>query len=29
VLANDVCYDDQGLVYMIDRDRGLHIIERT
>ncbi len=26
---NDVCYDDRGLIYLIDRTRGLHILERT
>ena len=29
VCSNDVCYDDRGLMYLIDRDRGLHILERT
>jgi hypothetical protein len=28
VCANDVCVDDRGLVYVIDRGRGLHILER-
>jgi hypothetical protein len=23
-----VCVDDRGLVYVIDRGRGLHILER-
>ncbi|HZF05227.1 MAG TPA: hypothetical protein VE932_12935 [Patescibacteria group bacterium] len=29
VCSNDVCYDARGLMYLIDRDRGLHIVERT
>jgi hypothetical protein len=29
VCSNDVTYDDRGLMYLIDRDRGLHILERT
>jgi len=29
VQSNDVCYDAQGLIYLIDRTRGLHILERT
>jgi hypothetical protein len=29
VCSNDVCYDDRGLMYLIDRTRGLHIVERT
>jgi hypothetical protein len=29
VCSNDVCYDGRGLLYLIDRDRGLHILERT
>ncbi len=29
VLSNDVCWDDRGLIYLVDRDRGLHILERT
>lgn len=29
VCSNDVCYDRRGLMYLIDRDRGLHILERT
>src|SRR6267143_3989132 len=29
VCSNDVCYDARGLMYLIDRDRGLHILERT
>jgi len=29
VCSNDVCYDDRGLLYLIDRHRGLHILERT
>lgn len=28
VSSNDVCYDAQGLMYLIDRSRGLHILER-
>jgi hypothetical protein len=28
VQSNDVCYDDRGLIYLIDRTRGLHILER-
>jgi hypothetical protein len=28
VLSNDVCWDDRGLIYLVDRDRGLHILER-
>jgi hypothetical protein len=24
-----VCFDDRGLIYLIDRTRGLHILERT
>ena len=28
VQSNDVCYDDRGLIYLIDRGRGLHILER-
>jgi hypothetical protein len=27
--ANDVCWDDRGLIYVIDRSKGLHIVERT
>ncbi len=27
-LANDVFQDDDGLIYLIDRERGLHILER-
>jgi hypothetical protein len=27
-LANDVFQDDSGLIYLIDRERGLHILER-
>jgi hypothetical protein len=27
--SNDVCVDDRGLLYLIDRGRGLHILERT
>jgi hypothetical protein len=29
VCSNDVCYDARGLLYLIDRDRGLHILERA
>lgn len=29
LLANDVFQDDDGLIYLIDRDRGLHILEPT
>ena len=29
VCANDVCVDDRGLIYVIDRGRGLHILERV
>ena len=28
VQSNDVCYDDRDLIYLIDRTRGLHILER-
>jgi hypothetical protein len=28
VQSNDVCYDERGLIYLIDRGRGLHILER-
>ncbi len=27
--SNDVTIDDRGLIYLLDRQRGLHIIERT
>ena len=27
--SNDVFQDDDGLIYLIDRDWGLHILERT
>jgi hypothetical protein len=27
--SNDVCFDGRGLLYLIDRHRGLHILERT
>jgi hypothetical protein len=27
VCSNDVSYDDRGLLYLIDRHRGLHIVE--
>jgi hypothetical protein len=29
VSANDVCVDDRGLIYVIDRGRGLSILERV
>jgi hypothetical protein len=29
VSSNDVFVDDRGLIYLIDRGRGLHILERT
>jgi hypothetical protein len=29
VLSNDVDVDNRGLIYVIDRDRGLHILERA
>jgi len=29
VSSNDVCVDDRGLIYLIDRGRGLHILERV
>ena len=29
VQANDVTFDDRGLIYLIDRYRGLTILERT
>ncbi len=29
VLSNDVYEDDRRLIYLMDRDRGLHILERT
>ena len=28
VSSNDVCVDARGLLYLIDRKRGLHILER-
>jgi hypothetical protein len=28
VCSNDVCVDARGLLYLIDRNRGLHIVER-
>jgi len=28
VQSTDVCYDDRGLIYLMDRTRGLHILER-
>ena len=27
--ANDVTVDDRGLIYMLDRLRGLHIVEQV
>jgi hypothetical protein len=29
VQTNDVCSDDRGLIYIIDRIRGMHIVERV
>ena len=29
VSSNDVCVDDRGLLYLIDRGRCLHILERV
>jgi hypothetical protein len=29
VLSNDVCVDPRGLLYLVDRQRGLHILERV
>jgi hypothetical protein len=29
VSSNDVTVDDRGLIYLLDRVRGLHILERT
>jgi hypothetical protein len=29
VCSNDVCVDSRGLLYLIDRGRGLHILERV
>jgi len=29
VQSNDVTVDDQGLLYLLDRVRGLHVLERT
>jgi hypothetical protein len=28
VQSNDVCYDERGLIYLIDRIGGVHIVER-
>jgi hypothetical protein len=28
VQSNDVCFDDHGLIYLIDRTRGLHILSK-
>ena len=28
VLSSDVCWDEHGLIYLFDRDRGLYIPER-
>jgi len=29
VSSNDVTVDDRGLIYLLDRVRGLHILERV
>jgi hypothetical protein len=29
VQSNDLCLDDRGLIYLVDRFRGLHILERV
>jgi hypothetical protein len=29
VCSNDVCIDDRGLMYLVDRGRGVHILERA
>ena len=29
VQTNDVCWDERGLIYIVDRVRGMHILERT
>src|SRR5262249_60653313 len=29
VSSNDVCRDQRGLLYLIDRGRGLHVLERA
>ena len=29
VCSNDVCVDDRGLMYLVDRGRGVHILERA
>jgi hypothetical protein len=29
VCSNDVFVDDRGLIYLIDRGRGMHILERV
>jgi hypothetical protein len=29
VQSNDVTTDDRGLIYLLDRVRGLHILERV
>jgi hypothetical protein len=29
VSSNDVFQDDDGLIYLVDRRRGLHILERA
>jgi hypothetical protein len=29
VQSNDVCFDARGLIYLVDRTRGLHILERA
>ena len=29
VQSKDVCFDSRGLIHVLDRTRGLHILERT
>jgi hypothetical protein len=29
VQTNDVCSDERGLIHIIDRVRGMHIVERA
>jgi hypothetical protein len=29
VSSNDVAVDARGLIYLVDRTRGMHILERT
>jgi hypothetical protein len=29
VCSNDVCVDDRGLMYLVDRGRGVQILERA